>query len=290
MAYKIALSAGHGRNTAGKRCMKALDPNQTREWVLNSRVAEYVETLLLMYDGYELKRVDDHTGKKDISVSNRAKAANNWGADIYVSIHHNAGIKGGSGGGICVYIQNKPTWNEVELQSEFYSALIAETGLRGNRANPKTRANFTEIYKAKADAVLLELGFMDSATDVPVILSDEYANKCAVAIVSVLAQRGNLRWIGDDPEPAPAPVVDAESVKIDYAERCDDYLSGAYVVDSPDGVLNLRAGASTKKAIIEEMKNGQKFRCYGYHTGEWFYGVAESGKRGFCHSDYLREV
>ena len=284
MPYKIALSAGHGRNTAGKRCMKQLDPNQTREWVLNSRIAEYVETLLLMYDGYELKRMDDPTGKKDISVSNRAKTANNWEADIYVSIHHNAGVKGGNGGGICVYIKSVPTWNEVELQSEFYDELIKETGLKGNRANPKCRANFTEIYKSKADAVLLELGFMDSKTDVPIILSEEFANKCAIAIVSVLARRGKLRWIGDDPEPTPDPV------KIDYAQQRDDDLSATYIVTSPDGILNLRAGASTKKAIIEEMKNGQKFRCYGYHTGEWFYGVAESGKRGFCHSDYLREV
>ena len=27
--YKIALNAGHGLNTAGKRCWKELDPNET---------------------------------------------------------------------------------------------------------------------------------------------------------------------------------------------------------------------------------------------------------------------
>lgn len=286
MAYKIALSAGHGRYTFGKRCMKKLDPKETREWVLNSRIAEYVETLLLMYDGYALKRVDDPTGKKDVPNANRAKAANDWGADIYVAIHHNAGVKGGQGGGICVYIKSVPSWDECELQTEFYDSLIKETGLKGNRINPKCRGNFTEIYKSKAPAVLLELGFMDSSADVPIILTDEYANKCAVAIVEVLAQRGKLRWIGDDPKPAPIPAP----VKIDYAEQRNDNLSGAYVVDSPDGVLNLRAGASTNKTIIEEMKNGQKVRCYGYHTGKWLYVAAESGSRGFCHSDYLKEV
>ena len=41
-------------------------------------------------------------------------------------------------------------------------------------------------------AVLLELGFMDSATDVPIILSSDYADKCADAITEVLVKRGGL--------------------------------------------------------------------------------------------------
>ena len=41
-------------------------------------------------------------------------------------------------------------------------------------------------------AVLLELGFMDSATDVPVILSEDYAENCAKAITEVIVKRGGL--------------------------------------------------------------------------------------------------
>ena len=37
--FKIAIDAGHGLYTAGKRCLKSIDPNETREWVLNSRIA-----------------------------------------------------------------------------------------------------------------------------------------------------------------------------------------------------------------------------------------------------------
>ena len=32
MSKIIAISAGHGYNTAGKRCLKKLDANETREW------------------------------------------------------------------------------------------------------------------------------------------------------------------------------------------------------------------------------------------------------------------
>jgi len=39
---KIAIDAGHGLKTAGKRCLKSLDKNETREWVLNDRASEVV--------------------------------------------------------------------------------------------------------------------------------------------------------------------------------------------------------------------------------------------------------
>ena len=48
-------------------------------------------------------------------------------------------------------------------------------------------------------AVLLELGFMDSATDVSVILSEDYADKAAGAIVRVLASRGKLTAKAEKP-------------------------------------------------------------------------------------------
>ena len=39
---KLALDAGHCLHTSGKRCLKTIDPNQTREWVLNDRIARLV--------------------------------------------------------------------------------------------------------------------------------------------------------------------------------------------------------------------------------------------------------
>ena len=44
--FKLALGAGHGKGTAGKRCHKSLDPNETREWQLNDRIADKIEKLL----------------------------------------------------------------------------------------------------------------------------------------------------------------------------------------------------------------------------------------------------
>ena len=59
------------------------------------------------------------------------------------------------------------------------------------------------------------------------------------------------------------------------------------MVNSYDGFLNLRAGASKDATLIEKMENGTKVRCYGYYTGDWLYVVSAKGNEGFCHSGYL---
>ena len=43
---RFVIDAGHGLYTSGKRCMKKLDPNETREWTLNQRIASKVVELL----------------------------------------------------------------------------------------------------------------------------------------------------------------------------------------------------------------------------------------------------
>ena len=191
--FKIALGAGHGLNTPGKRCMKELDPKETREWWLNDRICDYVEAFLKDYEGYELLRLDDSDdGKENIELAVRVNKANTWGADFYLSVHHNAGVNGGSGGGIVAYSYPRAGEETVAWRDALYEALIAHTGLKGNRVAPKTTANLYVLRKTTMPAVLLELGFMDSKTDVPVILTDEYAQACARAIVEVLAERGKL--------------------------------------------------------------------------------------------------
>ena len=75
--FKLALNAGHGMNTGGKRCLKKFDKNQNREWQLNSRICEKIEEGLSAYTGYSILRLDDRTGAKDVSLKKRTNAANN---------------------------------------------------------------------------------------------------------------------------------------------------------------------------------------------------------------------
>ena len=191
--FKLVLGAGHDINTAGKRCLKSLDPSETREWWLNDRVCDYIERYLKAYSGYELVRVDDSDdGEENVPLATRVSEANKWGADFYLSIHHNAGINGGKGGGIVAYTHPQSSKASVEWRNALYGALIKHTGLKGDRKSPLLTENYYVLRETKMPAVLLELGFMDSATDVPIIRTDAYAQKCARAIVEVIVERGKL--------------------------------------------------------------------------------------------------
>lgn len=228
--FKLALGAGHGARTAGKRCLKSLDPNETREWWLNDRIADRVEKLLSGYDGVEVLRLDDSDdGYADVALAERVNAANEWGADFYLSIHHNAGIYGGSGGGIVAYAYTNAQPESIEWRNELYDALIDHTGLRGNRSNPKATANHYVTRMTKCPATLLELGFMDSKTDVPVILTEKYADRCATAIVEVIVQRGKLT---KKPEP------------------------------ETDGLYRVQVGAFRNKANAEKLAEDLKTKGY----------------------------
>lgn len=191
--FKLAISAGHYLNTPGKRCLKSLDPNETREWWLNDRVADKLEKILADYEGIEILRVDDTTGKKDVSLKERTDAANKWGADFYVAIHFNAGVNGGKGGGIVVFVYTNPQAVSVEWQKALYDSMLKHGGLKGNRATPLARKNLHEVRETRMAACLCELGFMDSATDVPVILTEDYADKMAEAIAEVVIEKSGAK-------------------------------------------------------------------------------------------------
>ncbi len=192
--FKIALNAGHGLNTAGKRCLKAIDNNETREWSLNSRICNKIEEKLKAYSGYELIRLDDTTGKTDVALKTRTDKANKFGADFYLAIHHNAGINGKSGGGVIaiVYKSIKDGTVTNEWQKALYNKIIEKTGLKGNRSVPLQKQDLHEVRESSMPAVLLECGFMDSTVDTPIILTEAYAEKVADACVEVLVSKGKL--------------------------------------------------------------------------------------------------
>lgn len=182
----IALDAGHGMGTLGKRCLKSIDPLQTREWYLNDRIADMVEAELAAYNCRVL-RVGDTTGARDVPLSTRVKTANSGKADFYMSIHHNAGINGGTGGGVSVHYYGLGKADRVEKARRLYNAVIKHNSLAGNRSQKVVPSSSLYVLKnTNMPALLLENGFMDSITDTPVILTQDHAEKTARGIMDFL--------------------------------------------------------------------------------------------------------
>ena len=190
---KAALGAGHYQGTPGKRCMRSIDSNETREWLLNDRIVDYIEDMLKDYEGIEVLRLADTLGKKDISLGERTDKANAWGADILISNHHNAGINGGRGGGITVYRHPVTPQATKDYQKGIYDKIIKYTGLKGNRSQPLGVADHHMTRESDMPALLIENGFMDSKTDVPVILTAAFALNSARAQVEFLVEEFKLK-------------------------------------------------------------------------------------------------
>lgn len=189
--FKIAYCAGHYLQTPGKRIPKNLDPAQTREWVLNDRVARYFAQAAKDYPQVELLRTDDPTGKTFVDIPDRCAKANRWGADLYIDMHHNAGIGGGTGGGVVIYSYPGSAKGR-KYRDAVYAAVISAGGLKGNRSQPLQEKAYDSLRLANAPAILPEYGFMDSATDVPEILSESYAKRIGYATMEAVAQVAGL--------------------------------------------------------------------------------------------------
>lgn len=192
MPFKIAYGAGHRLVTPGKEFPAETDPARTKEWTVNDRVARYFAEAAAQYDGVELLRVDDPEGVAPISVTERNKAANDWGADFCLSIHHNSAGRIFSGGGVVAYVGPGVDALTKRYQSALYDAVIAATGLKGNRANPLATANLAMCNGTIAPAVLMELGFMDSTVDAPIILTDAFSRAAGYALMDGIAAVAGL--------------------------------------------------------------------------------------------------
>lgn len=201
--FKIAYCAGHYIGTAGKRLPKELDTNETREWVLNDRVADHFAKAAAEYEGVELIRTDDATGKTFIDIPERVKKANDQKADLYIDMHHNAAGQVFSGGGVEAYSYPGSAKGK-QYRDAIYEAVIAAGGIQGNRSNPKQEKKFDSLALTYMPAVLMEYGFMDSTVDAPIILTDAYAKKVAYGTMAGIAKVAGLKKKAT-PAPAPAP-------------------------------------------------------------------------------------
>lgn len=265
---KIAIDAGHGLNTAGKRCLKSLDPKESREWLLNSRIAEKLEDMLKTYD-CEVLRVDDATGKKDISLAERCEKADKWGADVYISIHHNAGINGGSGGGTEVYYCSTKA-ERAEQAKKLYDCIVKETGLIGNRSNKIVKKSFYVLKNTNCPAFLVENGFMDSATDIPAILSENHAEKTAKGFLDFLIASFGLAKKHSTGNAGSAGTNEKKEVE----EIPENKNKMPYTVKITASLLNVRAGAGTEHKINTCVKSGEVFTIVE-ESGGW--GKLKSG-------------
>lgn len=199
----IYLDAGHGGNPS-----KGGNPgavyNGVKEQDLNLNISLKVRSRLENL-GYTvvMSREDDNHSYADHwrdDLYARPAHANQIGADILVSVHHNAsGVWDSSQNGIETYIygfsssypplpENEKYHNDPvrinesrKLAESIHKDLVANTGANDRGVKPGA---FIAVREAKMPAVLLELGFMSNRTELNQLTNSSYQNKLVDGIVS----------------------------------------------------------------------------------------------------------
>lgn len=196
MMAKIAIDAGHGMNTPGKRT-----PSGEREWSFNNKVALATIAKLNTYQNVEILRLDDATGKTDVPLKTRTDRANAWNADVLVSMHHNAYLgQWGTHGGVETYTFPSASKSARNVATLVHPLVVQAMGLRDRG---KKTLNLHMLRYSKMPAILVEGGFMDSEIDILALRNDQKLKAQGEAIGQGLATYFNLKLkTGESGSPA----------------------------------------------------------------------------------------
>lgn len=173
---KIMIDAGHGYCTPGKRT-----PDGMKEFEFNRSVANLIRKKL---EERGASIAFSHSDTEDVPLDRRVWKANNWKADLFLSIHANAyGDSWNKANGIETFIHSSQPKQAETVAQAIQKRLIALTG-RKNRG-VKT-ANFYILRKTLMPAVLIEAGFMTNVEEAQLLQTDTYRELCAQAIIEAI--------------------------------------------------------------------------------------------------------
>lgn len=195
----VAIDAGHQKkgnsekepDGPGSSVMKAKVSSGTAGAV--SGLAEYQLTLAVSlklkeelvkrgYDVYMVREIHE----VNLSNSERAKMANESGADIFVRIHGNSIADSSVNGALTMCMTKNNPYNSSlysksrELSQEIVDGICAETGFR-NRGIQETDT-MSGINWCELPVTIVEMGFMSNPTEDRKMATEEYQNKIVKGI------------------------------------------------------------------------------------------------------------
>ena len=183
----IFLDPGHGGSDSGAVA------NGVREKDLTLSVYNKVSSRLASL-GYSV--LTSRNTDKGVGLVDRADQANKSNADMFLSIHFNAGGRGASYGIETYYYKARPEYtpainkdkhNDPErleksrkLAQKIQQSLVSKTGAfdRGVK-----RETFAVLRETSIPSILVELGFIDNQEEANKIKTNEYQEKLADGIV-----------------------------------------------------------------------------------------------------------
>ncbi|PWV95177.1 N-acetylmuramoyl-L-alanine amidase [Paenibacillus cellulosilyticus] len=196
----VVLDAGHGGTDSGAQGFGIVEKDRALSIALKVRdrlLSKYVVQVKMTRDTDIF-----------IPLKERAEMANNWKADYFVSLHHNA-----SGGrGFESYVYNGTRAQESgKKQDVVHAAIMAYLSTVGVNDRGKKEANFAVIRETKMPAILIENLFVDQADDAALLNNAAVVDKLCDAIALGIGQALQLAAVPVVTTPA-EPEVPTTSV------------------------------------------------------------------------------
>jgi N-acetylmuramoyl-L-alanine amidase len=212
----VCIDAGHAKNTAGKRSFDG----SLLEYEFNRVVALWLKYHLERHGVKTMYSCDVNTAK-DISLSERCRAANNARADLFISIHANAhGITWNSANGWEIY-HHKNSTNGKRLAEAIRKTSIPLLGLKDRGVKTNT---YTVLTNTAMPSVLIEHGFYTNKAECERLKSLEFRKKCAIADTKGILNYLGIAWKEDTAETAKNNDIDILKNEVGLADETIKYL------------------------------------------------------------------
>ena len=224
----LAVDAGHGSNTAGKRT-----PDGYREHWINVKCANYFDIAVKRcgFDTFKVAWNDtDATDDSDIALSTRQTLIKNAKCKGSVSWHANAhgdGTTYTSGQGVETLYHNDAAKakNSKALAELVQAELIKGTAQKNRGAKPQSLAMCNCPAMGTTEAILIEVGFMTNEYEKNLLKTDAFCLECAEEAARGVCKYYGVTYI------APGTTTVTETVKpvttktTNYTVKSGDTLS-----------------------------------------------------------------
>ena len=259
--YKVAVDAGHGSNTAGKRT-----PNGYREHWVNVKCANFFNEAMKRH-GFETLKVgwndSDSTDDVDIALSTRQQQIKNAKCDISVSWHANAfgdGKTYNNSQGIETLIHNDSAKvkDSGSLAIKVQNNLIKGTQQKNRGVKTQSLAMCNCAAMGTKASVLIEIGFMTNKHEAELMQTDAFCLECAEEAAQGVCEYFGVNYIKPNGssifKPTP-PTMPNNTVQNTYSHK--DFIKDVQkaILAKVDGI----AGSETlsKTVTVSKTKNNR---------------------------------
>jgi len=272
--YKVAIDAGHGSNTAGKRT-----PDGWREHWINVACASFCERALQRC-GIDTVRVawDDNNAKddEDVALSTRQKLVKANKCDLSISFHANAAGSGGwsDASGVETLISDKSVGDSLNLAKKVQGYMAQGTPQKNRGVKTQSLAMCNCSALGVKAAILCEIGFMTNKAEADLMKTDKFCKEQAEEAAHGICDYLGVKYI-----------TSGGSLVSDIITEAKTTPTG-YLVKINTDILNVRAGAGTSYPVVTQVRRGQIYTIVDEVSG---WGLLKS-RAGYIKLSYTEKM